>query len=122
MNFQEAYDIAKASENTASPLPMYKCHKEVWALTIKDILMAPKPTIKELDDILNEKEEATLQEKKLSEIVAFIVPQEHFAPLAVTRDWFHKHTPEVGGYLVFYKDGYSSFSPKIAFEEGYTKV
>ena len=28
----------------------------------------------------------------------------------------------VGGYLVSYKDGYFSWSPKEAFEEGYTEV
>jgi len=34
----------------------------------------------------------------------------------------YKHKPEVGGYYVVYADGYKSFSPAQAFEEGYTRV
>ncbi len=33
-----------------------------------------------------------------------------------------KHNPEVGGYWVRYADGYESFSPCEAFEEGYSPV
>ena len=36
-------------------------------------------------------------------------------------DWHAKHTPHVGGYFVLYEDGYESFSPAKAFEEGYTR-
>jgi hypothetical protein len=32
----------------------------------------------------------------------------------------HKHKPQVGGYFVQYRDGYKSFSPAAAFEEGYS--
>jgi hypothetical protein len=39
-----------------------------------------------------------------------------------TVEWCVKHVPEVGGYLVFYADGYVSYSPAKAFEEGYTRV
>ena len=35
--------------------------------------------------------------------------------------WMTKHNPKVGGYLVRYEDGYESFSPAKAFEEGYTE-
>lgn len=37
-------------------------------------------------------------------------------------DWHTKHQPHVGGYYVQYEDGYKSFSPAKAFEEGYTRV
>jgi hypothetical protein len=30
--------------------------------------------------------------------------------------------PQPGGYFVVYKDGYKSFSPAKAFEEGYTRI
>jgi len=40
----------------------------------------------------------------------------------VEHSWLAKHLPEVGGYYVRYKDGYESYSPAKAFEEGYTKV
>jgi len=36
-------------------------------------------------------------------------------------EWLNKHSPEVGGYFVKYKDGYLSYSPAKAFEEGYSK-
>lgn len=36
--------------------------------------------------------------------------------------WWDKHRPEPGGYLVQYRDGYLSYSPAQAFEEGYTRI
>ncbi len=39
--------------------------------------------------------------------------------IQVTDAWMVKHQPIVGGYFIRYKDGYESFSPKEAFEEGY---
>lgn len=45
-----------------------------------------------------------------------------FAPF-VTTQWVGQHVkgPDVeGGYLVMYDDGYTSWSPAKAFEEGYT--
>lgn len=36
------------------------------------------------------------------------------------RAWLKKHSPSLGGYYVVYADGYSSWSPAKAFEEGYT--
>lgn len=36
--------------------------------------------------------------------------------------WAGKHKPEVGGYYVSYKGGYSSYSPAEPFEEGYRKL
>lgn len=40
----------------------------------------------------------------------------------VSHEWRRKHAPMVGGYFVRYPDGYESFSPAKAFEEGYTVV
>ncbi len=37
-------------------------------------------------------------------------------------DYMRKHQPKIGGYFVVYKDGYKSFSPAEAFEEGYTRI
>ena len=51
---------------------------------------------------------------------AVLKVQEPFAPITVAADWFNKHAPQVGGYYVVYDDGYKSFSPAKAFEEGYT--
>ena len=38
------------------------------------------------------------------------------------QDTIHKNKPFVGGYYVVYKDGYKSFSPADAFEDGYSKL
>ncbi len=34
--------------------------------------------------------------------------------------WMVRHKPVAGGYIVFYEDGYSSFSPADVFEAGYS--
>jgi hypothetical protein len=40
----------------------------------------------------------------------------------VPAAYLTKHQPEAGGYFVVYEDGYTSYSPKQAFEGGYTLV
>jgi hypothetical protein len=39
-----------------------------------------------------------------------------------SQEWVRKHIPRVGGYLVFYADGYVSYSPPETFENGYARV
>ena len=39
----------------------------------------------------------------------------------VSNTYMIKHNPQVDGYYVRYPDGYESWSPATAFEEGYTK-
>jgi len=106
----------EANANTATPLPMYRCHKEVGALKIKEIESAPKPTIAQLEAILREDPAAPELPG------AIIVPDGYFGPISVSVAWLQKHQPEAGGYLVFYKGGYLSYSPSQAFEEGYTRI
>lgn len=83
-------------------LPRYKCHKEVWALKIKGIINAP-PTLP--------KNWAALE-----------VEDEGYMPVTVDDQYMAKHKPEAGGYYVVYADGYKSFSPAKAFEDGYSKI
>ena len=75
-------------------MPKYQCHKKVWALKIAGI---------SLDGELSFEES-------------------NYAPVLPTKEWLDKHNPEVGGYYVAYGDGYYSFSPAKAFEEGYTLI
>lgn len=83
-------------------MPRYKCHKEVWALKIKEIIAS---------------------ETTSTDGGAIIVPEEEgYASFEVNGDYMRKHEPLPGGYYVVYNDGYKSFSPAKAFEEGYTKV
>lgn len=42
--------------------------------------------------------------------------------LEQSAEWFAKHNPQVGGYYVVYEDGYASYSPAKAFEDGYSPL
>ena len=48
--------------------------------------------------------------------------EEGFGPNQVSKEYMDKHNPQVGGYYVVYQDGYKSFSPAEAFEDGYTRI
>ena len=89
-------------------MPKYRSHKEVWALKIKSIEL-------DVDRADNENRETDRS--------IYITPEEEgFVEFKVDREYAAKHSPEVGGYYVVYKDGYKSYSPAKAFEEGYTKI
>jgi hypothetical protein len=45
-----------------------------------------------------------------------------FSTYTVSATAIAKHHPEIGWYCVSYPDGYVSFSPAKAFEDGYTKI
>lgn len=42
--------------------------------------------------------------------------------VVVRNDFLARGTPQVGDYLVIYDDGYKSWSPAKAFEDGYTRI
>ena len=42
--------------------------------------------------------------------------------IRVSNGFMIKHQPQVGGYYVVYADGYKTFLPAQAFEEGYTEI
>jgi len=89
----------------AAEMPRYKSHKEVWALRIKDIQVPVLGATEESDGSL------------------LIIPEDPgYRPVKIDADYIRKHEPQVGGYYVVYKDGYKSWSPAEAFEEGYTRV
>ena len=79
----------------------YKCHKEVNALEIAHIKY----------------DEGGMP----SNGSAVIFPANpDYKPFKVSSHYILRHKPVVGGYYVVYDDGYESFSPKEAFEAGYT--
>ena len=89
-------------------MPRYKCHKEVWALKIAEIVFD--------SDVAS-------KEGRETDGTAMITPVEKgFSPFKVDAEYVRKHHPQVGGYFVVYKDGYKSFSPAVAFEDGYSLV
>lgn len=79
-------------------LPHFKCHKVVRAAKIADMLVriGSDAVRLEFDGIPGAVE--------------------------VSRDWMHRTEAEIGGYFVLYEDGYASYSPAKAFEEGYTQL
>ena len=81
-------------------LPKYKCHKEVYAAKITEI-------------VSHESNGEGLHTLVFGEIGGYN---------CVTDEWKDRFKPEVGGYFMQYEDGYTSFSPAKAFEEGYTKM
>lgn len=82
-------------------LPRYKCHKEVWALKIKEISANPDGSL-------------------------IITPvEEGYAPFTVPAHLVPKHrdgVPMPGWYWVRYSNDYESFSPASVFEEGYALI
>lgn len=81
-------------------LQRYKCHKEVGAVKITSLTQNDDGTL-------------TITGEGLDDA---IVVEKKFVP---THD---PARPQVGWYFVAYLDGYQSFSPAEAFEEGYTKT
>ena len=66
---------------------------------------------------------AKAEEGRETDGSATITPEEDgYAPFKVDCDYVRKHQPKAGGYFVVYKDGYKSWSPAEAFEDGYTKI
>lgn len=83
----------------SAEMPRYQCHKKVWALKIDKISLGD------------------------NDGGALITPAESgYASFAVDQAYCDKHKPQAGGYYVVYDDGYKSFSPAKAFEEGYTRI
>jgi hypothetical protein len=95
-------------------MPKYKCHKEVFALKIRQVNMHAHP-------------DPNFDDSKFLASEVFqgghLFPEDPaYAPIPVDADWFRKHKPTAGGYYVVYEDGYTSFSPAAAFENGYTLI
>lgn len=101
-----------APDSASVEMPKYRSHKDVWALKIKDI-SNPTPPGDESDG---------------SRLLHF--EEAGYGARRVNADFVRRHLPLIhlqnhpyrGGYFVVYKDGYASFSPAYAFEEGYTRI
>jgi hypothetical protein len=103
--FGTVFSLVFMTLDTQTPLarPLYRCHKQVWALKIKAVL--------------NRNE--ALPEDDGERVMTFSDPGYEACALVVNAAYMTKHQPEAGGYYVVYGDGYKSFSPATAFEEGY---
>ena len=84
-------------------MPRWKCHKEVNAFKIREIRMVGEPPTASTDQR------------------ALLVSTDG-GTVTVTAEYMRKHRPQIGGYYVLYEDGYHSFSPAKAFEDGYALI
>lgn len=84
----------------STDLPKWRSHKEVGADKIIDITRAPASAT----------DTGILWKLKCGRIIN------------PTRDLIARGEPVVGDYYVEYADGYQSWSPASAFEEGYTEI
>ena len=85
-------------------MPRYVCHKRVHALEIERV-----------------EYETGKKPQNETDGGAFLFPKDNrFFRFLVGFDFVQKHNPQAGGYYVVYEDGYKSFSPKKAFEDGYS--
>ncbi|MFA6125423.1 hypothetical protein [Sphingomonas sp.] len=88
-------------ESAQIEMPRYKCHKQVWALKISELKSTASP------------------EQESDGSLLLVPSDKRYAPFVVDAAYTRKHRPEVGGYYVVYDDGYKSYSPAKAFEDGY---
>lgn len=90
-------------ECASAEMPRYKSHKTVWALKIAKIEQSPADELATVDG-------GTWR----------LIPEDkRYGPITVPHSYVEKHQPHAGGYFVVYADGYQSFSPAKAFEDGY---
>lgn len=98
----------KSTTSEPSELPRWKCHKEVMGFKIALVEKVPDP------EILGFKVYLTDQDRKYN--------------VLVTGEYLKRHSRDregatlVGGYYVRYEDGYESWSPAKAFEDGYSPM
>lgn len=86
-----------SGEPIMKKLPIYQSHKQVEAIKIEKMIALDNGKVR----LISPKAEV-------------------FAD--VEAPYFMKHNPQIGGYYVRYKDGYESWSPAKAFEDGYTDI
>lgn len=123
-------------QGSTAEMPRYKSHKHVWALKVKAITKELACCENSGGIVCGEPASAHTLEAARGDVGldhafiagtfdvpgAIITPEdEGFAPFAVGEEYMDKHNPQVGGYYVVYADGYKSWSPAQAFEEGYTR-
>jgi hypothetical protein len=114
-----------------TPLPRYQCHKKVWALKIKAIDTEKLPEwvgvtcrgSSAFQAACNACERCEWEREHGPKLKTLITPEDAgYGPFQVEPSFMEKHQPQVGGYYVIYEDGYVSFSPAAAFEDGYTRI
>lgn len=97
---------SQTSDSPQLELPRYRSHKEVRALKIKEVIIGYDTS----------RGTPTFQGAEIR------FEDGRYAPILVEDSYVAKHNPQAGGYYVVYPDGYKSWSPAGAFEDGYTAL
>ena len=100
--------------SVAIKMPTYKSHKTVSALKIREVVCHAH-----VDPAVSIDEFAKTDEFQGGHIIP---DDKRYGPIPFDADYFRKHRPKAGGYYVVFQDGYKSFSPAEAFEDGYTLI
>jgi len=82
-------------------LPQYKCHKIVGAAKVERVEVVREHPNRD---------------------AIFVLILEGGRTLNVQPHFYYEKCVTVGGYIVRYEDGYWSFSPADAFEDGYSLI
>lgn len=96
-------------DQAQAELPRYRCHKEVWALKIKELRFVPEC-------------QASPEQEGNKAFTLMIPDHQGYSAIALPDGFVDRHKPQIGGYYVVYRDGYKSYSPAKAFEDGYTLI
>lgn len=94
--------MRKLTPAELAAIPRFQCFKQVRALRIQHLVIPAAP----------------IGTRPVNAFAYFGA----FRSLELSGEFIAKHKPEVGGYLVFYEDGYMSYSPQVAFEAGYRQL
>ena len=109
-NKEVRYSICKDCQGSqdqapGQPLPQWQSHKKVWG-----------------DKIVEVRKEDDNEDQRLYRIVWVLTCGGIIHTSQALRLRVPTGTDPIGGYYVLYSDGLESWSPKKAFEEGYTKI
>uniref|UniRef100_A0AB39CE99 Portal protein n=1 Tax=Pseudomonas phage HRDY3 TaxID=3236930 RepID=A0AB39CE99_9VIRU len=107
-------------------LPVYKCHKEVEAFKIQSITAQALgtaagdivPPVLVAVGLNDDGSPRLLPSAQKTEYV--LADETGEFSVVVDEDFITRHNVYTEGYFVRYSNGHQSFSPKEAFEEGYT--
>ena len=93
-------------------MPRYKCHKVVHALKIGKLDQTPEPDHGDPSAPVETRDGLT------------ITPSDKgYAPFFVGAEWCKRYDGGNDlGYYVVYEDGFASWSPTKAFEDGYARL
>jgi len=126
-------------------LPRYKCHKEVQAVKILDLIpsthapcefmyngtaqcgyqpnecMHTNSTLPTIPDLGRHE---YISQGMNDPRVAFFIKHDvaGLEDIPLTWEFMERHKPQRGGYFVVYDNGYESYSPAKPFEDGYTRI